>query len=147
MRHLFIVFTLLLSGCAVMAPLSYNEHCATRGMKLAGVSDTNGSSTSFMPGVGAVVSGGRAESVSCEVPQSDADLCKVKYYSATAAPKLEYNDGIGTKRLVTGTGYFLFVLPGVIAKLAYDSQLDGAVDASNDIAKQNASMCSSQANR
>jgi hypothetical protein len=115
-----------------MAPISYNEHCALRGMVLSGVSD--GVERTFISGGNGGWASGTSQSqnISCSRAKTEEDKCMVRKYTASAQPKAEYNDGYRSKRTLTGVGYYAFILPGVALKLVYDKQLDEAMKASQD---------------
>jgi hypothetical protein len=142
---LLSVCILSLSGCATMAPVSYDEHCAVQGMKFTGVTQSSGTEFStataynYQTGQTANAYGSSSysgQSVSCRPPQNEVEKCEVQHAGAAAAPKIDYNDGIGGKRFLTGTGYVLWIIPGLIAKGAFDSQRDGAIKRSQEIANQ-----------
>ena len=146
MKYLAALLILaLLNGCASMAPLSYQERCAVQDMKLAGATQEESRGSAYAYGSRAdgsrggsvtIASEGHAESVQCVMPESDADRCEVKRLKEIARPKQEYNEGIGGKRFITGAGYVLWIVPGVIAKAIYDSELNQAMSGSRQIASE-----------
>jgi hypothetical protein len=122
-----------------MAPYTYQESCALKGMKLSGVSEANGHDTAYaynwqtQQSASATVNS-YSESVACRVAETAADKCEVEHFQKTAAPKVEYNDGYKGKYFLSGLGYWLFIVPGVILKLTYDSELSKAEAQSRAIA-------------
>jgi hypothetical protein len=132
-------------GCATSAPISYQEHCANKGMMLASVTDTDSSAAAYGSNGSTAYARGNAESVSCEVPKTEVQSCEVRRLGAVAGPKVEYNSGLTGKKWVTGIGYVLYVLPGVGAKLYYDSKLDKAVAQSQKIDAETKDACVAKA--
>lgn len=129
-----ILISLMLQGCATAIPLSYREHCALRGMVLDGVSTNSSSGTSV--GITEIisVSDESSENIHCSLPRNDADKCMVQNLGKKAAPKAEYNDGIGGKRTLTAIGYVFYVVPGLLLKSVYDNQRDKALEESRNTA-------------
>jgi hypothetical protein len=68
------------------------------------------------------------------VAETEKDQCEVQRWQQIASPKAEYNSDYKTKYMLSGLGYWLFVVPGVAAKIAYDNQLSEAEKKSADIA-------------
>jgi len=142
MKKLISLTVLLsLTSCASMAPISYQEQCALKGMALTGVTESNGteSATAYnwtTHQSATAHSNSFSENVSCRVPVNQEEKCEVDHLARAAMPKAEYNEGYNTKRSLTGWGYFLFVIPGVALKLTYDDQLNKAVAKSQELAQQ-----------
>lgn len=133
------VLAALASGCATAIPYTYQEHCAFDGMKLQGVQHSHGQAMVYSQGH--LASGhSYGTGVSCEIPKTDADKAEVNHIREAAQPKADYNRNIGPKRLLTGVGYVLWILPGIGAKLYYDSQYDKAVEASQQRYRTPASL-------
>lgn len=135
---LLIATAISISGCATVAPVSDSETCAKSGMLLAGKSFSEGNATVWT-GKTTAIGSSSGISLSCRVPENEADKCEVNRIASIAQPKFEYNENIGTKRTLTGVGYVLWIIPGVVLKLVYDSQYDKALSASNEISKTSAS--------
>lgn len=141
MKKITMLIVLAFTGCATVAPISYQEHCALKGLKLAGVSESNGTSSAsaynYQTGQSATAYGNSyAENIGCLAPSSPQDKCEIKNHQQTAIPKADYNDGIKGKRILNGFAYVLWVVPGVVLKLVYDDQHDKAVAKSREIASQ-----------
>lgn len=129
----------LTSGCATAIPYSYKEECSFKEMKLHGVD-----SAKFVGSVGNGISAdfnGTEDRISCVVPTSDEERCEVVTSQATAKPKYDYNDSIGTKRFITGVGYVAGIVPGIIAKILYENQKNNALKESTRMS-QDMGLCS-----
>lgn len=133
MKILSLILSLSLVSCATRAPKSYKQQCADKGMILRGVSSTSGSTSNYNYYTGNNIGSFDGESVSCAVPETKRDECRVEKLRVAAGPVNEYNDGYGAKVFLSGLGYYAFVIPGVVAKLAYDSQRDSAVNKSYEL--------------
>lgn len=141
MKSVFLIILLSITSCASRAPLSYKQSCGAKGMVLAGVNSQSGtfSGGSYNYQSNSYISSRDSydgESVQCVVPQTKKQECEASVYGQAAQPVLEYNDGYGTKRFLTGLGYYALIAPGIGFKLYYDSQLDKAVAKSREIEKE-----------
>src|SRR5690606_11683544 len=106
---LYIISTA--SGCATVAPISLQEKCARDGMVLAGASAYEGSSAAyaaFGKSHGNAFSNYSGTSLSCREPMSEGEKCEVNRLVRIAQPRFDYNENIGTKRTLTGIGYFVW---------------------------------------
>lgn len=146
MRYLLVL--VVISSCASYAPKTYNQQCADKGMVLTGVSNSSGSGSHYNIGTNSsVVSSYADEAVHCIVPENDIQRCEVEKYVESSMSVQEYNSSAGTKRFVTGVGYIAFILPGVVAKLVFDNQLDEAVSRSLEKEKFVKVTCKKMANK
>jgi hypothetical protein len=118
-----LIAAVLAAGCVHRPPLTSAERCATRGMVLAGLSMSSGSSVGYATtgrtqawAVGASYD----ESVICRVPETEVELCEVAAFAAGASEKL----GFGTfwRNTAIGLGYLTFVLPGFVLLVVFDGQ-------------------------
>ena len=117
-----------LSGCATAIPYSSKEKCALDDMKVVGVDLGNSSAAAYNLQTRAMVVGrGSGTTVRCEVPSTDAEKAEIEAINQYLEPINAYNSGIGGKRVLTGVGYVFWILPGLGAKLYYDSQYDKAI--------------------
>lgn len=119
-------------GCVHAQRLTPDERCALQGMVLTGMSVSNSSSSDVTVGGGHtyVTSGSIDESsVQCRVPATTAERCAVDHTLKPAAMKLDYNAKI--RNLLIGTGYVLFIVPGIVASIAF---ISGEADLEKEIA-------------
>lgn len=132
------------SGCATAIPYSHREECALKGMKLTGVTSgySRGIATAWnWQNTVTATSSAYEESVSCEMPKTKIEKCEIARLQRIATPKIEYNSSIDSKKFITGAGYVLYVIPGVVAKVVYDGKRSDAIDQSRAIASETESMC------
>lgn len=142
MKTLIMIFlTLSVVGCATNAPISYQEHCALRGLTLAGVSDGTSSAVAMGNNGNYAVARGNSESVSCVVPKTPEEKCEANRLTTVAAPKVDYNSNLTGKHWINGLAYVAYILPGVGAKLYYDHQLDKAVAESKELDQKTINAC------
>lgn len=139
MKLFLAVFVLVLSGCATMAPYSYEEECAMQGMKLVGADHAHGRSTTVSQGGRVYIGNDYSTAVRCDVPRSETERKQVEHARSAVMPKYNYNDWLETKRTINGAGYLLFVVPGVALKLYFDSERDRAIADSEAIYRTPAS--------
>jgi hypothetical protein len=142
---LLIVIALSLSACATMAPMSHKEQCALKGMKLHGVSEESGTTHASAHNWRTrqtidATAFSRSENVVCVVPNDEKEECEIDRIRTAALPKAEYNNEIRAKNLITSAGYFLFIVPGIVAKVAYDAERSKAIEASK-AAYEEANTC------
>jgi hypothetical protein len=136
-----LVLSFGLFGCASRAPLSYEEHCALKGMSVAGV--TSSQSSGFVQGSNgrfATVSGS-SEQISCQPPKDEHATCEVRRHLAAAEPKLEYNSTTGGWDAAMGVGYLFYIIPGIGIKIAADAKYDEAVKRSAWLDSQSQNAC------
>lgn len=151
MKNVFVlILGMALFGCATPIHYTAKQKCAQDGMALVGVD--HGSSNGFIYGSGSatayganpaqptsvysnssVFSRGSSEYVRCAVPATDAEKSEITAIQTSLAPINEYNSNIRAKRAVTGIGYFFWVIPGLGAKLYYDSEYDKALRSSGEL--------------
>lgn len=142
MRNLMTLLglSLLLSGCATRHHITAKQDCALRDQYLLGtqagsVSSYN-SGIAFSQGKSANYSGTTTNSVyllNCRAPEGEAEAREIEMEKAAATPLVRYNSNFGMKNLGVGTGYFLYILPGIGAKLYHDYQYDKAAQESESI--------------
>lgn len=139
---LFFASTLVLLGCATVAPISYQEQCARKGLVLSGVTSGSSSSTAYSWNDSNLITArGTSEHVACEVPKTEAQTCEAKRLANVSAPKFDYNSDVKLWNAGIGTGYVLWVLPGVGMKLWADSKYDKAMERSSQIEQETAQVC------
>ena len=142
MKVLVLIALVIFQSCASRAPLTYKQTCGAKGMVLAGVREDSGSTSSYSYDYGRLSGYYDGESVQCVVPQNKKQECEAHIYGQAARPIMEYNDGIGGKRVLTGAGYYALILPGIGLKLYYDKQRDLAVQKAMEIEKEAFYGCS-----
>jgi hypothetical protein len=131
-----------LTGCASAIPYTHEERCAREGMVLEGVLLGGGGGSAYNWQTGAIVTASSHYSgVSCRVPQTEAESCRINVLQSEMKPKEQYNSDIRSKVVINGIGYYLLIVPGVVAKVVYDGQKDDAVKQSEQIAEQNSGTC------
>lgn len=141
MRNLIAILAgLSVVGCATAIPLSYHEHCALKGMRLAGVNSGNSYGSANSGNVRVNIDT-YSENVSCVVPQTPVDKCEVSRYLKVVEPKIDYNESLGMKRNITGLGYCAGIVPGVVAKVLYDGQRSDARKASEKLEQETEGVC------
>jgi hypothetical protein len=144
MKTLILTLSLAaLAGCASPARYSANERCANRDMVLDGITATNTTASNYYVGE----THAYAESVSCAVPKSEKDRCEVDLYKRTATPKNEYNSSYDSKYFLSGLGYWVAIVPGVVLKVVYDGQLSDAEKKSAAVYSEHAQSCQGGAPR
>lgn len=114
-------------------------------MMLKGVSSSEGTGSGYNFNTGVTSTSYSGENVSCEVPKTKVEKCVVSEIQKSLGPVQEYNEWAETKRLVSGLGYWAFILPGVAAKLAFDGQRDTAVKKSRELEVAGESSCEKEA--
>jgi hypothetical protein len=125
--------TLALLGCATAIPYTAEEQCALGAMHLVGLDFQSGSSHAVASNGRSAVAHSYGTAVRCETPKSEAESSHVAIVRQSLDPKIEYNNAIGGKRLMTGIGYVLWIVPGIGLKLYFDSEYDNAVEQSYKI--------------
>ena len=137
------VASCFISACATYAPVSYQEKCALKGMVLSGVGSESGSS--FAVGRNGAWASGRSQSetVMCRVPETPKEQCEINSYVKAFEPKAKYNDSVSSVNPWIGVGYFIYILPGVVGKLAMDNKLDKAVNSYEESLPGYLSECNS----
>ena len=139
---LLLAVVVVTSGCATAIPYSKEETCAFDGMKLGGVTHSSGSTSLYDPNSGRVLSADSSgKGFSCVPPESEKDKCEIDRLNLAVQPKVDYNSNLGTKKWVTGVGYVLYIVPGVVAKLVYDGKYDTAMEKSQEIASKPENSC------
>lgn len=141
---LLSLLILIMTGCATAIPLTYEEDCAVRGMKLAGATTGHSVTTSTIigrHGHARAFSHSRGEGISCVVSEDEKENCKIDKLRAVALPKHEYNRDIRMKKMIIGLGYATLIVPGIVAKLIYDHQRSSAIDESQEIYRTTADKC------
>jgi hypothetical protein len=126
-----VLVLLSITSCAGYATRTYKQKCASKGMVLSGVTSqsggTSGSAYSYQTNTTVNTYGSYSgEAVSCEVPRTPVDKCRVVEIERSTAPVYEYNEWSGTKDFATGLGYAAFFVPGVVMKLAFENQISKA---------------------
>jgi hypothetical protein len=140
MKYFILSLTaLVFTGCATAIPYSYEESCAMKGMKLKGVDQADSDGYAYNANVGSIYSSSTTTHLRCDVPQNDEEKARINHVQTVVRPKYEYNDGIGTKRFLTGAGYILYILPGIGLKLHYDDQRREAINKAEEIDRMPAS--------
>lgn len=159
---ILIACALSLTGCATMAPISYQEECALKGMALSGVS--SGTSTGHISGSiqgNQRTANGRnyghenhdysgttvtySETVNCYVPQTEKQQCQVNALGESARPKAEWNSRERSRHVWRIIGYVLYIVPGVIMSVVHESGKDDSIKESQEIAHANSGACNYQA--
>jgi len=115
------------SGCVHRPPLTPAEQCAEQGMILEGMSlsTSGGVGVATVNGTTAIArSSSYGETVACRRPATSTDHCEVASYSEAARRKGEFNTG--WRNLLIGVGYVVYILPGLVLYLVFDSQSDDA---------------------
>lgn len=125
---LIVAGVLFLSGCATAIPLTYEEQCSLREMKLAGVN-----SGSAQYGLDTI----KSESVSCRIPADQTEEVEVSRRKSITTPKAEYNNTVQSKRLFGAIGYVLYIVPGIVIKIVADNQRQTAIEKSQQIENEN----------
>lgn len=137
-----------LSGCATAIPYSFQERCARTDMKLSGVGYSDSNSVGYaqftkpnLTSAGSAMATVNSEStsISCQPPTTDEERQQIQALKRGLPPKDEYNNSIQGKRFLTGLGYFIYIVPGVIAKLAFDALYDKAMQQSYQLSREPAS--------
>jgi len=143
MKILFLPILLFSVSCATYAPKSYKQNCAQKGMVLAGVTESS-SSTSFynFNSNSTTYSDSSGEAVTCVVPKNEIEKCEIEVENKVASPIIEYNKSIGTKRLINGAAYGLYIIPGIASKLYYDKMREKALQESDEIRNSLDGYCS-----
>ena len=144
MKCLILVMFFFVS-CASYAPKTYKQNCAQKGMVLAGVTESN-SSTSFynFNNHSNVYANSYGEAVSCVVPKNEMERCEIEVENRVLKPINEYNSSVGTKKLLNGIAYGVYIIPGIVSKLYYDNALENALEKSEVIRNSLAGSCSSK---
>lgn len=127
-----------LVGCATAIPYSATERCAQDGMVLTGINHGTSNASAvvynYRGGLTTASASGVSTNVQCAVPNSDEEKKQIIDTRKELAPKEDYNQSLEGKKWLTGIGYFVYLVPGVVAKVIYDGQYDRAVEKSNEIA-------------
>ena len=126
---LILCLGIFVNGCATVIPISPKETCAAQDMKLVGVDRMYVSTWSYGNGAG----NSSGANVRCDVTSDAKEKFDIQKTKEIARPKFEYNSDYSTKRLLTGAGYYLVVIPGIVAKIIYDMKYDEAIERSNQI--------------
>jgi hypothetical protein len=136
--------SLLCSGCATVAPVSYQERCAAKGLTLSGVS--SGSSQAIASGTrgGVVTVNGYSENVHCEVPKTEPEKCETNRLAKMAEPKLNYNRNLYLRNMGIMVGYIFYVVPGVGLKLWADKDYDSAMAETKKIEQGSVNSCAAE---
>jgi hypothetical protein len=137
MRILIMALLFTLTSCAGWVATNYRQECAQKGMKLAGVNSGSGASYNYNYGR----TNHYSENVQCELPKSKKEQCEINAYERSLDPIYEYNEWWRTKDAVTGLGYFAFILPGVGAKMYFESKQEDAIAESRRIAQEELKKC------
>lgn len=96
---------ILLTSCATYAPKTYNQECGEKGMILKGVSANSGRGSAYsFQSNSHVTASYYGESISCEVPKTQEEMCYAVEYGESARPINEYNSSVGGKQLINGAG-------------------------------------------
>ena len=134
-RTLLCLITILLGlSCATQLPYTVEETCALNDLKFSNAVTTQVISVNRTASERVPLLKTDTETVAvCELPKTTEEKRHVQSLRAELAPKVQYNDSIEAKQLLTGLGYYLFVLPGVGLKLKYDADYDAALAASRTI--------------
>lgn len=137
-KLLLVLVAVGVSGCATAIPYGPHEQCAQQGETLEGVSTGRGVgyTPNFVTGRG-LMTVSNTYSVNCREPQTEQEKCKIDAIQKEMVPKAEYNEHIENKKIVNETGYLLFLVPGVVAKVLYDDQRSDALAESNKIWEEN----------
>lgn len=136
-----ILFALFLSGCATPVAYNHSEKCALVGMKLNGAQIQESAGTAYNWDSGTTTINIYSEGVNCSLPKTSEEACTINAWREVANPKVEYNEGIGAKKLITGVGYVIYIFPGLIAKIGFDSQAKMSIRKSMEIAKTAFQKC------
>lgn len=121
---LLILFSL--ASCATRAPLSYDQKCGLKGMKLTGVSEST--------------SGGE-ETLQCAAPANEVQKCEVQAYADSTEPIHEWNKIHGFRYAFNGVGYLAAVVPGALLKWAFDGQQEDVLKKSSAIETEKMKAC------
>ncbi len=146
MKSTMILAMFFFVSCASYAPKTYKQNCAQKGMVLVGVTEAS-SSTSFynFNTNSTAYADSSGEAVSCIVPKNEVEKCEIEVENKVAAPINEYNKTIGTKRILNGAAYGLFIVPGILSKFYYDGVREKAIVESNEIRDSFQDYCSDSA--
>lgn len=135
----FLISTSLF-GCATAIPYSPVERCAQDEMVLIGINHGNSAATAvaynYSGGLTTASASGVSTNVLCSVPTNDEQKKQILDTKKELGPKEDYNGRLEGKKWLTGIGYFVYIVPGIVAKVIYDGQYDDAVKKSNEIATQ-----------
>ena len=130
----FIIITLLLTSCATPINYTYEESCALKGLVLSGVTSTNLNGSNYNINTGNTsVNNLSGESIQCKIAQNENEKCLINELRKKMIPKVDYNENISTYRTITGVGYCLFIVPGIIFKIIFDDKKNNAIIESNKI--------------
>ena len=111
------------------------------GMKLAGMSVTDGSASAVAVGGGTVVSvdsSSSATAYQCEMPRQE-EICTVEAYRQAAAEKTSYHPG--GRNVLIGIGYCVYIVPGLAMYWAFDSGRDGKIARANTVEADRLRSC------
>ncbi|TXH13495.1 MAG: hypothetical protein E6R03_11205 [Hyphomicrobiaceae bacterium] len=131
---LFIVTVVGLTlGCATRIHLSPAVNCAVQNLKLVGTNSdemyfsTGGSFYGDIRGHYGGSGWGSGFSFSCRPASSPTEQCQIDAIRNSLDPIKSYNLDLYSKRLKTGFGYALFVIPGIIFKSQYEEEKQLAI--------------------
>jgi hypothetical protein len=114
-------------------------------MTTGGVSIGNESGTAMASSYGQnnvfVNSRSSSRSVLCRPAQNDNEKCDVRASRKATEQKDQFNSGIGFKRFLVGTGYFLWVLPGVVANWYYEGEKSQTMREASNTLDQEITSC------
>lgn len=123
-KLLILVLALNLSGCVTAIPTSNEESCSREGMVLEGVAIGSESSSavayngkSFVN----IVGDSYSRNVSCRIPKTPEESCRINALRAGLNEKDLFNESVGTYRFLTGAGYFIYIVPGLVLHYSFNS--------------------------
>jgi hypothetical protein len=123
-----------LLGACVHAPIwSPQEQCAANGLVLNGVVSSHGETVAVASGGAIVVANAEStdESVSCRRPATIDETCEVR--AATASLRVKLDFGTGWRNAMIGVGYVVYILPGLVLLLIFDSQKNSTADDAENV--------------
>lgn len=137
-------------GCASSIGYTRAEKCALRDMKVTGAyfggGSASASSYNWKTGETTSAHGRHSfEGVNCAVPETPSEKCDVATNRASATAKADYQDGYGGKVILNGIGYVLYIVPGILLKLHYDSTREDALAQAKRDSERAASRCNRKA--
>lgn len=132
MRALLVLSVLWSVGCASTINMSPDESCAVQGLAFQGTTtvQTRGVAHNWQTGQNATVVG-TGMGLSCRRPANETESCEVKNLMSPARLKEDWNSQVKKKNMIIGTGYLLWVLPGMYGTYYYNNERAERVDQIN----------------
>lgn len=111
--------------------ISAEESCAINDMRLGGLGMSSSTAQAFNWHAGTTTVTASEQSIACIPFDSPEQHQRINFLKPIVQAKMSYNSDVKSQRLLTGLGYCLYIIPGIILYSVYNNSDQPKIDAIN----------------